>query len=381
MRTRAALALGLGEPWTIETIDLDAPGPTEVRVKMAFAGLCHSDESVRTGQIGAPEEALEPFGVTSLYPMVGGHEGAGIVEAIGERVTSVAVGDHVALSFAPSCGRCFWCASGRQHLCDVTAGTLAGPMLDDGVWRHHLDGQKVNRMANMGTFSEHILCSELSLIPIGDDVPMDVAAIVSCGISTGFGSSVRRANVRPGEVVVVVGCGGVGHGALLGAITAGARAVVAVDPVAFKRETALSVGATHTAESMAAVAELVTDLTHGRMADAVVLTPGLLHGDMLLEALPLVSKGGRLVVTAVQPWDETAAQVSLFDLAMSDKAILGSLFGSTSPREQIPRILELYAAGKLPLDEVITARYALHDIGQGYDDMHAGRTIRGVVAF
>jgi S-(hydroxymethyl)glutathione dehydrogenase/alcohol dehydrogenase len=263
----------------------------------------------------------------------------------------------------------------------VSIGTLAGPSLDDGVWRHHFDGQPVNCMAQMGTFSERILCSESSVIAVGDQLPLDVVAIVSCGIATGFGSSVRRADVSPGDVVVVVGCGGVGHGALLGAITAGARVVLAVDPVKLKRDTARSMGATDTAASMTEAAPLLSDLTRGRMADAVVLTPGLLHGDMLLEALSLVSKGGRLVVTTVTPWTETDVQVSLFDLAMSDKAILGSLFGSTSPRVQIPRILELYAAGRLPLDRLITARYALDDVGQGYRDMHEGQTIRGVLAF
>jgi S-(hydroxymethyl)glutathione dehydrogenase/alcohol dehydrogenase len=381
MNTRAAVCRAAGSQWEIADVELADPGLHEVVVKLAFAGLCHSDESVRTGHIGAPDDVLEMVGATSMYPIVGGHEGSGIVESIGERVTTVAVGDHIAVSFAPSCGHCFWCASGRQHLCDMTIGTLAGPSLDDGVWRHHLDGQPVNTMAQLGTFAERTLCSEQSVIAIGPEVPLDVAAVVSCGIATGFGSSARRAGVAPGEVVVVAGCGGVGHGALLGAISAGARAIVAVDPVAFKRETALSIGATHTAESIVAATELVRELTHGRMADAAVLTPGILTGDMLLEALALVSKDGRVVVTGVARWDETTAQVSLYELAMSNKAILGSLFGSTSPRVQIPRILELYAAGRLPLDQLITQRYPLDDVGRGYQDMHDGRTIRGVLAF
>jgi NDMA-dependent alcohol dehydrogenase len=384
MRTRVTLCLGVDEPWQVEEIELDPPAATEVVVKMSYAGLCHSDEHVREGDIGADPEMLAELtgGVDSLFPIIGGHEGAGVVEEVGEQVTSVAVGDHVAVAFSPSCGRCFWCATGRQHLCDLTAATLAGPMMSDGQWRHRrADGTPVNRMAQLGTFSEKVLCHELSLVKVDQDLPLRAAAVVSCGIATGFGSSVNRGAVKPGEVAVVIGCGGVGHGALLGAISAGARAIVAVDPVPFKLEKAKQVGATHFAASMEEAMPLVEELTRGRMADVAVITATLLRGEMLAPALSLVSKDGRLVCTAVQRWDEIDAKVSLYELAMFNKAILGSLFGSMSPRASIVSLLDLYRAGKLPLDELITREYPLDQINEGYADLHEGRNIRGLLAF
>lgn len=382
MKTKAAVCPEVGAAWSIEEIELSPPGPNDVVVKMAYAGMCHSDEHLRDGSIGAPEEVIAQFGSKSLYPVIGGHEGAGVVVEAGDRVTTVSVGDHVAVSFVPSCGRCFWCVTGRQNLCDRTAATLAGPMITDGVWRHHrLDGSRVNRMGQLGTFSDHILCDELSLIQIEPDLPLKVAAVISCGIATGFGSSVNRAQVRPGEVAIVIGCGGVGHGALLGAVSAGARAVVAVDPVAFKRESAESIGATHLVESMEEAFPLVTQLTRGQMADVAVLTPSRLEGDMVAPALSLISKDGRLVCTALQRWNDVDVKISLYELAMFNKALLGSQFGSASPRASVLSLLDLYKAGKLPLDALITNEYELENLGDGYDDLLAGRNIRGVVRF
>jgi len=381
MKSLAAICHGIGQDWKVQEIEIDPLGPSDVHVEMAYAGMCHSDEHVRLGDFVPTEEALAYIGINSVFPVVGGHEGAGVVKSVGSHVTSIAPGDHVAVSFVPACGTCFYCSSGRSNLCDATAATLGGPMMTDGKWRHRVDGENLNRMSQLGTFCEQLVCSERSLIKIPEDVPLEVAAIVSCGVATGFGSSVRRGDVRPGHVVVVVGCGGVGHGALLGAVSAGARAVVAVDPVPYKREMAQRFGATHVAESMVAALPLVRELTSGRMADVAVITVGVLKGEMLFDALPLVCKDGRVVLTAVQRYDEVDAKVSLHELAMYNKAILGSLFGSTGPREQIPAILDLYRAGRLPLDDLVSHRYELANVNQGYADMNAGRIIRGVVAF
>lgn len=380
-KTSAAVCRDVNQPWTIEEVEVDAPGPNDARVRMSYAGLCHSDEHVRLGDVGAPPELLEMLGVDSLYPVIGGHEGAGVVEEVGANVTELEAGDVVATMFVPACGRCVWCASGRQHLCDLGMATLAGPMISDGVWRHRIDGQNVNRMGQVGSFAETVVCDERSLVKIPENVPLDVAAVISCGLSTGFGSSANRGNVRPGEVVVVVGCGGVGHGALLGAIKSGAGTVIAVDPIKSKREHAEQIGATHSVDSMTSARELVMEMTNGVMADIAVLTPALLEGEMIAEALALVSKGGRIVCTAVAPWTLTDAKVSLFDLAMSDKAILGTLYGSTSPRVQIARLLGLYGAGELPLGEIVSRKYSLAEINTGYRDMDDGHTIRGVIEF
>ncbi|HXW38591.1 MAG TPA: alcohol dehydrogenase catalytic domain-containing protein, partial [Acidimicrobiales bacterium] len=308
MKIPAAVCSGLNEPWKVEEVDVDPPGPHEVIVQMAYAGMCHSDEHLRTGDMGVPPELLPAFDVDSMYPMIGGHEGAGIVVETGSAVETLAVGDHVAASFIPACGKCFWCASGRQYLCDLGMTILAGPMMGDGVWRYHLDGKKVNRMTQLGTFSDKVLANEQSLVKIDPGVSLKAAALISCGIATGFGSAVDRAQVKPGETVVVVGCGGVGSGAIQGARIAGARHIIAVDPVPFKLERAKEIGATHTAASLAEVPFLLPELAMGRNADVVILTPGVLHGDMIAAAAQCGSKDARIVVTAISPFAATDVQ-------------------------------------------------------------------------
>ncbi|HWD52859.1 MAG TPA: NDMA-dependent alcohol dehydrogenase [Acidimicrobiales bacterium] len=381
MKTRAAVCTGLHEPWKVEEIEVDAPGPHEVRVQMAYAGLCHSDEHLRTGDMDAAPEVLEVFGVKSLFPIIGGHEGAGIVSEVGPGVDTLVEGDHVAMSFIPSCGRCFWCASGRQYLCDLGMTILAGPMFSDGQWRHHLDGQNLNRMTQLGTFQDSVLANEASLVKIDPGASLKAAALISCGISTGFGSAVDRAKVKPGETVVVIGCGGVGSGAVQGAKIAGARYVVAVDPLPFKVEKAKEIGATHGAASILDAAFLLPDLTEGRMADVVILTPGVLTGDLIGPAVQLSSKDGRVVTTAIAPFNQEEVTLNLFNFAMFNQSLLGTVFGSCSPRVQIPNLLRLYQAGLLEIDKLITQEYSLDQVQNGYDDLAAGVNIRGVIKF
>ncbi len=381
MKIRAAVCSGLHEPWKVEEVELDPPGPHEVVVQMSYAGMCHSDEHLRTGDMSAPPEVLQIFGVESMFPMIGGHEGAGIVAEVGPGVDSLAVGDHVTSSFIPACGRCSWCASGRQYLCDLGMSILAGPMMSDGQWRHHLDGHTVNRMTQLGTFSEQVLANEASLVKIDPGASLRAAALISCGISTGFGSVVDRAKVRPGETVVVVGCGGVGSGAVQGAKLAGARQIMAVDPVPFKVEKAKEIGATHGAASLVEAAMVIPELTEGRMADAVILTPGVLTGDLIGQAQGCASKDGRIVATAIAPHDQNEVSLNLFNFAMFNQALLGTVFGSCSPRVQIPNLIRLYEAGLLEVDELVTQEYSLDQVQNGYDDLAAGTNIRGVVKF
>jgi S-(hydroxymethyl)glutathione dehydrogenase/alcohol dehydrogenase len=381
MKTRAVVCSGLHEPWKTEEIEIDPPANREVRVKMVYAGMCHSDEHLRTGDISASPEVLEMIGVPSMFPVIGGHEGSGIVTEVGPNVTQVAVGDHVAVAFVPSCGTCHWCASGRQNLCDLGMMTLAGGMISDGTYRYHLGGENVNRMAQLGTFSDEMVCHENSLVRIEPYSNMKAAALISCGISTGFGSAVDRAKVRPGETVVVVGCGGVGSGAIQGARIAGARTIIAVDPVAFKQEKAKEVGATHSANSILDAQFMLPELTQGRNADVVILTPAVLGGDMIAAACGLGSKDARIVVTAISPFSHTDVQLNLFNFAMFNQALLGTVFGSASPRVQVPNLLNLFEAGQLKIDEIITQEYSLDQVQQGYDDQAAGTIIRGVVAF
>ena len=381
MKIRAAVCSGLEEPWKVEEVDVDPPGPHEVMVQMAYAGMCHSDEHLRHGDISVEPEVLAMFGVDSMFPCIGGHEGAGVVVEVGENVDTVAVGDHVAAAFMPACGTCFWCASGRQHLCDLGMLTLAGPMMSDMTWRHHLDGANVNRMAQLGTFAESVLANEASLVKIDPNVSLKAAALISCGISTGFGSAVDRAKVKPGETVVVVGCGGVGSGAIQGAKIAGARYVIAVDPLPFKVGKAKEIGATHGAASILEANLMIPELTEGRMADVVILTPGVLTGDLLAPAMALASKDGRVVATAIAPFNQDEVSLNLFNFSMFNQALLGTVFGSCSPRVQIPNLLRLYQAGLLEIDGLITQEYTLDEVQNGYDDLAAGINVRGVVKF
>jgi NDMA-dependent alcohol dehydrogenase len=381
MTTRAVVCTGLEEPWKTEEVEIDPPRTREVRVKMVYAGMCHSDEHLRTGDISAAPEVLEAIGVPSMFPVVGGHEGSGVVTEVGDSVTQVAVGDHVAVSFIPSCGTCHWCASGRQNLCDLGMFTLAGGMISDGTYRYHLAGENLNRMAQLGTFADEMVCHENSLVKIDPWSNMKAAALISCGISTGFGSAVDRAKVKPGETVVVVGCGGVGSGAIQGARIAGARTIVAVDPVPFKLEKAKEIGATHTAAELLEAQFMLPELTQGRNADVVILTPGVLKGDLIAAACAAGSKDARIVVTAIARFDQTDVQLNLFNFAMFNQTLMGTVFGSQSPRVQVPNLLNLVDAGQLKIDEIVTREYSLDEVQQAYEDQAAGTIVRGVVKF
>jgi NDMA-dependent alcohol dehydrogenase len=381
MKIRAAVCTGLNEPWKVEEIEIDPPKAHEVRVKTAFAGMCHSDEHLRSGDMDAPKELFEILGVPGMFPTVGGHEGSGVVVEVGPEVHDFAEGDHVAVSFIPACGKCFWCASGRQNLCDLGMHTLVGPMFSDGTWRDHLDGQNLNRMTQLGTFAEEMVVNEASLIKIDPNASLKAAALISCGVSTGYGSVVDRAKVRPGEVVVVVGVGGLGSAAVQAARLSGARAIVAVDPVPFKLENAKAMGATHTADSILGANMLLPELTAGRMADVVILTPGVLTGEILGQAQNIGSKDARIVATAIAPFHQQDVKLNLFTFAMTNQALLGTVFGSQSPRVQVPNLLRLYEQGLFHIDEMITHEYTLDEVQQGYDDLAAGVNIRGVVTF
>jgi NDMA-dependent alcohol dehydrogenase len=381
MKTHAAVLWGRGEDWRIEEIDLDPPQDHEVLVRWMAAGLCHSDEHLRSSDMGAPEHVRQASGLPPLFPVIGGHEGGGVVLDVGPGVDTVEPGDHVAASFFPVCGSCRMCVTGQSNLCDLGAKTFSIGQISDGTSRHHLNGEDINFMAKVGTFAEHSVVHEASLVKVDPDVPLTAVALVSCGVTTGWGSAVYRAEVKPGETVVVVGIGGVGINAVQGARMAGARNVVAVDPVEFKQKAALDLGATHTAGSMEDALPVVRDLTRGQMADAVILTPGVMYGNLMAGALSLTGKGGTCVVTAVAPQAQTECSINLFELAMYQKEVRGVIFGAGNPGFDIPNLLALYKSGQLKLDELITRTYRLDQINQGYQDMLDGVNIRGVITF
>ena len=369
MKTKAAVLWELNTPWSVEEIELDPPGPGEVLVKLAASGLCHSDEHLVTGDL--------PFAL----PIIGGHEGAGVVQEVGTGVSWLEPGDHVVFGFIPSCGRCPSCSTGHQNLCDFGALLGLGVQITDGTSRHHAKGSDLALMCLLGTFAHHTVVNEASCIKIEKDVPLDRACLLGCGVVTGWGSSVYAAQVAPGDTVAVVGCGGIGSNAIQGAKLAGAKRIIAIDPVEFKREKAMEFGATHTAASMAEALPLITDVTWGTMANKVIMTMGVGSGAVLAEALALTAKRGRVVVTNIHPAMEMSANVSLLDVTLMEKQIVGSLFGSGNPRADIPKLLGLWREGQLDLDGLVTNEYDLDGVNDGYDAMRAGTSIRGVMKY
>ncbi len=368
MKTRAAVLWGLGQKWEVEEIELDPPGAGEVLVRLAATGLCHSDEHLVTGDLPIP------------LPVVGGHEGAGTVIECGVGVDEFAEGDSVILTFLPSCGRCSYCARGMGNLCELGAALMMGPQLD-GTYRFHARGEDVGQMCLLGTFSEYTVVPKSSLVKIDGGIPLDKAALIGCGVTTGYGSAVRTGEVRAGDTVVVVGAGGIGMNAIQGARIAGALTIVAVDPVEFKRQQARDFGATHTAASMDEAWSVVSDVTFGKLADVCILTTDIAEVSYTGEALALVGKRGRVVVTAIGHPDDTSITGSLLEITLYEKQIRGALYGSSNAPHDIPQLVELYAAGQLKLDELITQEYSLDQINDGYDDMRSGRNIRGLIRF
>ena len=368
MKTRAAVLWELGGKWEVEEVELDPPESGEVLVKLTASGLCHSDEHLVTGDLPFP------------LPVVGGHEGAGKVVEVGEGVTDIEVGDSVVLTFLPSCGHCSYCVRGMTNVCDLGAALMMGPQLD-GTHRFHARGEDLGQMCLLGTFSEYTVVPTASVVKVDDGTALDKAALVGCGIPTGYGSAVRTAEVKAGDTVVVLGVGGIGVNAVQGARIAGARHVIAVDPVAFKRERALEFGATHVAESADAAWELVSRLTRGQMAEACIIATDVAEGSYTAPALALVGKRGRVIITAIGHPEEETITASLLDITLYEKQIRGALYGSSNAQHDVPRLLELYNAGLLKIDELITREYRLEDINQGYEDMREGRNIRGLIRY
>lgn len=236
-------------------------------------------------------------------------------------------------------------------------------------------------MCLLGTFAHHTVVNEASCIKIEKDVPLDKACLLGCGVVTGWGSSVYAADVQPGDTVCVVGIGGIGANAVQGAKLAGAKRVIAIDPVEFKREKAMQFGATHTAASMTEAADLVRDITWGTMANKVIMTMGVGDGSLIGQALSLTSKGGRVVVTNIHPLLEPSVSMSLLELTLMEKQVVGSLFGSGNPRADIPKLLDLYRTKQIDLDGLVTRTYSLDEVNEGYRAMRDGENIRGVIVF
>jgi NDMA-dependent alcohol dehydrogenase len=372
MLTRAAVLRQSPGEFEVVDVELDAPRQGELLVRMAASGLCHSDEHFRVGD-----------NVASHYPIVMGHEGAGIVEQVGPDTRGFEVGDHVVFSFIPSCGVCRWCASGMTNLCDLGAHLTRGSRFDDlESFRIMLDGEQVGQLCGLGTFAEHTVVSTDSVIKVDADLRLDRVCLLACGVGTGWGSAVNAGSIRPGDVVVVMGVGGVGSNAVQGAAHCGAGTIVAVDPVPFKRETATALGATHAFASIGEADAFAKSITNGQGADTTIITVGVLTGEHIAQGLASIRKGGTLVVTSVGDMNSTEGiPVNPWEITLMQKRIQGSLFGMCNPRADVPRQIEMYRNGQLKLDELVTRTYRLDEVGTAYEDLAAGRLIRGVITF
>jgi NDMA-dependent alcohol dehydrogenase len=366
VKTKAAVVVEPNKPIEIEELDLDGPREGEVLIRYTHAGLCHSDVHVAHGDLEA------------RLPMVLGHEGAGIIEEVGPGVTRVAAGDHVVCSFIPNCGTCRYCATGRQSICDMGATILEGYLPGN---RFPITGPRgeYGAMCMLGTFSQWGVIHQNSAVKVDDDLPLDKAVLVGCGVPTGWGSAVNTANVSPGDTVAVFGIGGIGINAVQGARYAGAKNVVAIDPLENKREKAMELGATHAFATAEEALAAITDLTRGQMADSAILTVDLMTAEVVANGFNAVGKGGTVVLTGLNKLMEQTIELPGTILTLYRKTVKGSLFGDCNPTTDIPKILGLYQSGDLKLDEIITRTYTLEQVNEGYDDLLNGKNVRGVM--
>ncbi|MDB5838418.1 MAG: alcohol dehydrogenase [Herminiimonas sp.] len=364
-RAKAVVCRERDKPMTVEEIEVEMPRRGEVMMRLSACGVCHSDLSATNGTIPFP------------LPLVLGHEGAGVVVAVGEGVTDYVVGDHVLSSFVSMCGKCRYCQTGRPQLCDQAA--KAASTLPDGTVRtRDLAGNPLNIFSGCGVMAEYATLHVDNVVKITKDMPLDRAALIGCGVMTGVGAATNTAKVEPGSTAVVFGCGGVGLNAIQGCAIAGAAMIVAVDTSDEKLEMARQFGATHTVNAKAEenLVKTVRKLTGG--ADYAFECVGM--GEIAAQAYGVLGKGGKAVVVGVAaPKDQTTIRTS--SLTFEEKTLTGSYFGSARPRQDFPRLIGLYQAKRLKLDELITRTYTIDEAPQAFIDMAEGRNARGVIVF
>ncbi len=366
MQTKAAVCHGPHVPFKIETLDLKPPQNGEVLVQMSAAGVCHSDWHLVTGATVHP------------MPVVPGHEGAGVVMAVGDGVSHIKPGDHVALNWAPSCGSCFYCLNGKPNLCETYTGPIwAGTMLD-GTTRLSLDGAPVYHFSGLACFSEYAVVPAVSCVPMPKEVPMTVAALIGCAVTTGVGAALYTAGVRPGSTVAVFGAGGVGLSIIMGARLAGASRIIAVDRSEAKGDLAQAFGATHVLMAGPSTVDEIKRLTGNRGADFTFEAIGI--PAVQEESLAATRPGGMVIFVGLSAMGSSTNLPGAI-IARQEKTIKGSYYGSTDPRRDFPFLADLYLQGKLDLDQMITRTYSLDQINEAYEDMLKGEGARGVIVF
>jgi alcohol dehydrogenase len=362
----AATPYEKSKPLAIQEVELDPPGRGEVLVKMAAAGLCHSDLSVIDGNRPRPT------------PMVLGHEAAGVVQELGPGVDDLAVGDHVVMVFVPSCGHCLPCAEGRPALCEPGAAANGAGTLLSGARRLHRNGGDVHHHLGVSAFAEYATVSRRSLIKIDRELPFDEAALFGCAVLTGVGAVINTARVSAGASVAVVGLGGVGLSSLLGAVAVGARRVVAVDLSDDKLGLARQLGATDTFNAGGANAiEEIRAATGGGVEFAFEMAGSVRAMDL---AYKITRRGGTTVTAGLPPPSHTFALPQV-NLVAEERTVKGSYIGTCVPSRDLPRYIELYRRGKLPVDRLMSGRLKLDQVNVGFDRLHEGKAVRQVIVF
>jgi Zn-dependent alcohol dehydrogenase len=366
MKVRGVVLERTGGPLTLSELDLAEPGPEEVLVQIRASGVCHSDWNAVDGTS------------ETVCPAVLGHEGAGVVERIGDGVTRVAVGDHVALSWTPWCGECGECTRGLPQLCATVWPAMGTGGLMDGTPRLSRDGESVYHYSFLSTFADACVVPERSCIPIAEDIPFDVAALVGCAVSTGAGAVWRTAGVQAGDRVAIVGCGGVGLSALLAAVASGADPIVAVDAAPQKLEVARSFGATAAVEwrgSAEATAEAVREASCGGVDYAIEATG---RPEAMETAFLCTRTRGAAVLIGI-PRADAVLSLPAVTIPRMERRVLGSIYGSTKPERDFSHTLELFREGRLPLDRLITHRLPLEQAEHAFELMRSGDAVRVVL--
>ncbi|MBX3112923.1 MAG: Zn-dependent alcohol dehydrogenase [Fimbriimonadaceae bacterium] len=366
MVVRAAVLEAVGRAFEVQELDLAEPQAGEVLVRMAATGVCHSDWHLVTGDTRHPT------------PCVPGHEGAGVVERVGPGVATLSAGDPVALNWAPSCGHCFYCQAGRPSLCEAYTGPIwAGTMLD-GTTRFSRRGCPIYHYSALACFAERVVVPWQCCVPMPGAVPLPVAALIGCAVTTGVGAVLNTARVPAGASAAVFGVGGVGLSTVMGLVLAGAATIVAVDRHDSRLDQATAFGATHRLRSGPDTNEALRRLTGGRGPDYVfeaVGSPALQE-----QALDAVRPGGTVVLSGISPVG-SATNLPGAVLVRQEKTVMGSYYGTADAARDFPLYAGHYLAGRLPLDQLVSRTYSLDEINVAYQDMLQGRVARGVVVF
>lgn len=366
MKIRAAVFYEPHTPFSVETLDLEPPRHGEVLVRMVAAGVCHSDWHLMTG---ATRHAA---------PVVPGHEGAGVVEAVGPGVRRVRPGDHVSLSWAPSCGSCFYCLNDRPSLCDHYLEPIWAGTMMDGTTRLYKDGTPVYHFSALACFAEYAVVPEVSCIVLERDIPLQVAALIGCAVTTGVGAVVNTAHVKPGSSVAVYGAGGVGLSVIMGAKLAGASRIIAIDTSAEKGEIAAAFGATDALVAGPDTVEQIRRMTRGRGADYVFEAVGI--PSVQEECLQAARPGGMIILAGLSAMG-SATNLPGALLTRQEKTVAGSYYGSANPARDFPLYADLYKRGLLDIDRMVSKTYRLDEINEAYAEMLGGKTARGLIVF